>query len=225
MYFTVHPPAGIASSGCRAQAPFVTLMRRVFCAVSILVMICALQSQAQSLIAISADDHTVVPGQRVGAITLYSSLSVLQGLFGTKNVKPKMQPLPSGDTTPGARLFEGTDLQLDLLWDEEGRDKRVVEVRLTGPAWTLQNGLKTGLSIDEVARINGRPFKINGFDWHYGGYASFDGGALAEGLGVRFAPTVVNYKHSLVGDKKLSSTDNELRAAVPVVTQIAVWLR
>jgi len=200
-------------------------MRRVFCAVIIHVMSCALQSQAQSSTAISAADRTVVPGQRVGAITFYSSLSVLQALYGTKNVKPKMQPLPSGDTTPGARLFEGTDLQLDLLWDEEGRDKRVVEVRLTGPAWTFQNGLKTGLSIDEVARINGRPFKINGFDWHFGGYASFDGGALAEGQGVRFAPTVVTSKHSPGSDKKLSSTDNDLRAAVPVVTQIAVWLR
>jgi len=35
----------------------------------------------------------------------------------------------------------------------------------------------------------------------------------------------VNYKHSLVGDKKLSSTDSDLRTATPVVTQIAVWLR
>ncbi len=196
-------------------------MLRVTCA-AIIIAILASHARAESPAAISANDNTVVPGQRVGAITLYSSLSVLRALYGANNVRPKMQPLPSGDTTPGARLFEGTNRQLDLLWDEDGREKRVVEVRITGKAWTLQNGLKTGLTVAEVEHINGKSFKINASDTEY---ASFDGGSLATGLGIRFFPTTTTAKHSPGGGKKQPAADTESPASAPVVTQIAIWLR
>jgi hypothetical protein len=30
----------------------------------------------------------------------------------------------------------------------------------------IENGLKSGMTIEEVEKINGKPFKIAGFAWH-----------------------------------------------------------
>ncbi len=198
-------------------------MRFVICAALFFFVLSGSWLRAQSPVSIGADDTTVVPGQRVGPITQYSSLSILRALYGVRNVKPKMQPLPSGDTTPGARLFDGSDRQLDILWEEGGREKRISEIRITGKAWTLANGLRTGLGVPEVEKINGKSIRLNGYGWDFTG---FEGGALATGLGVRFFPASSGVSVRRPSDKKDRLPPGaEIRAVSPLVTQIVVWLR
>ena len=110
---------------------------------------------------------------------------------------------------------DGTDLLLEEF-----------DIRVVGTAWKFDNGLKAGMTIAEVEKINGKPFKIAGFEWDYGGYANFEGGKLAGKVSIRFNPSTENVPEYLSGDKQLSSTDKQLRAAKPLVEEgISVFMR
>ena len=164
----------------------------------------------------------VEPGKRVGPITAYSSLSTLQALFGRDKVKDGKLPAAEGETVDGARIKVAEGRELEVIWVPDAVNKRISEVSLLGKNWKLDNGLCLGLGIEEVEKINGKPFIVNGFDWDYGGYAFFDDGTLGTGLTVRFSPTEENYSLEIVGDKKVPSSSAALRAAHPLVVEITV---
>ncbi len=171
-------------------------------------------------------DNTVVVGKRVGAITHGMTLLGLRTLYGAKNVKPAQLDGPEGTTLDGIKLFPGTDRELELIYDQEGDEKIVTDVVIVGKAWKFENGLKVGMSLPEVEKINGKPFKVSGFDWDYGGFANFEGGKLEYGVSVRFYPTAETVSEKLSGDVQISSTDKALLAAKPVVQErITIMLR
>lgn len=189
-----------------------------------LVLSASPRAHAEPPAVFGAEDNTIVPGRRVGAITAYSSLAVLKALYGAASIRPKMQPMPAGDTAPGARLFEGTDRQLDLVWEEDAREKRVAEVRVVGAAWKLANGLKTGLGLAEVEKIN--PGVKAAAGTPPGGLAGSQGGASAQGLDIRFSENPASLsKKTPAPDGKHGTASVEVRSAVPVVTQIVVSFR
>jgi len=167
----------------------------------------------------SAKDTTIVIGKRVGAITHGMTILGLRTLYGAKNVKAAQLDGPEGTTLDGIRLFPGTDRELELIYNQEGDEKIVTDVVVVGSAWTFECGLKVGMSIEEVERINGKPFKVAGFDWDYGGFANFEGGKLERGVSVRFYPTAEQVSEKLSGDVQIKSTDKLLRAAKPVVQE------
>jgi hypothetical protein len=97
-------------------------------------------------------------------------------------------------------------------------------VRIIGKGWKFANGLKLGMNIAEVEKVNGKPYELSGFDWDYGGYANFKGGKLEAKVSVRFSPTG-EIDQSLSGDKQIPSTNKKLRAAKVAVTEISVFFR
>jgi hypothetical protein len=102
----------------------------------------------------------------------------------------------------------------------------VFDIRVMGKARKIENGLKTGMTVAEIEKINGKPFKIAGFDWDYGGYANFEGGKLDGKVSIRFSPSTENVPEYLSGDKQLSSSDKQLRAAKPLVDEgISVFMK
>lgn len=172
-------------------------------------------------------DNTIVLGKRVGLIKPGMTAADIERGYGKKNLKNMDLPGPEGSTFPGAKLFEGTERELEIVWDPEKEEKKVVfDIRIVGKAWTFENGLKAGMTIEEVEKINGKPFKIAGFSWDYGGYANFEGGKLAGKLTIRFNPSTDEIPDYLQGDKQLSSTDKKLRAVKPKVEEgITVFMR
>jgi hypothetical protein len=164
------------------------------------------------------DNHIVI-GQRVGAITHGATLLSLRTLYGAKNVKAAELPGPEGTTLEGIRMFEGTDRELELIYDQEGEEKIVTDVVVIGSAWKFECGLRVGMSLEEVEKINGGPFQVMGFDWDYGGFANFEGGKLERGVSVRFYPTAERVSEKLSGDVQIKSTDADLKAAKPVVQE------
>ena len=99
-------------------------------------------------------------------------------------------------------------------------------MRVIGTAWKFENGLKAGMTIEEVEKINEKPFQISGFGWDYGGHANFEGGKLFRKVNLTFKPVTEEVPEYLVGDKELSSTDKQLRAAKPVVAEtISVFMK
>lgn len=171
-------------------------------------------------------DNTIVLGQRVGLIKPGMTSTDLERAYGKKNVKLMELPGPEGSTFAGAKLFEGTDRELEIAWDPEKEDKKVVsEVIVIGKAWTFANGLKEGMSLAEVEKINGKPFKVAGFGWDYGGYANFEGGKLEGKISVRFDVKAQDYPDSVTGERMVPSTSKALRALKPFVAErISVFL-
>jgi len=167
----------------------------------------------------------VVPGKRAGPVTGYSSLSILKGLFGRTKVKTGKLPGDEGETIDGAVINAGTDRELHVVWEPSAVERRIKLVRVIGRAWKFENGLAIGLTVGELEKINGQPFKMNGFNWDFGGYASFDGGALASGVSVRLKPTAGNCSPDITGNKQVPSTSTALLAAHPLVSAIAVTFR
>jgi hypothetical protein len=172
-------------------------------------------------------DNTIVLGKRVGLIKPGMTSVEVERAYGKKNFKIMDLPGPEGSTFPGAKLFEGSERELEIVWDPENEAKKVVfDIRVIGKAWTFENGLKSGMSIEEVEKINGKPFKVAGFSWDYGGYANFEGGKLAAKVSVRFNPSSEEIPDYLQGDKQISSTDKKLRAVKPLVEEgITVFMR
>lgn len=191
-----------------------------------------------------AADVTVVPGRRVGPITGYSSLTVLEALYGKASIRPKMQTLPSGDTAPGIRLFADTDRHLDLIWDEDGREKRVAEVRIVGKDWTLDNGVKVGMTLADVEKITGKVLHPAGPDATGSALATIDGPAPGSEFGVRYvagpsSPRKIQepIKTKAKAKGKKVAVASEKKPALPApppevhvnsnatVTQVVVWFR
>lgn len=172
-------------------------------------------------------DNTIVLGKRVGLIKPNMTAADIERAYGKKNLKMEQLPGPEGETFAGAKLFEGTKRELEIIWDPDKEEKKIVfDVRIIGTAWKFENGLEVGMTIAEVEKINGKPFKIAGFSWDYGGYANFKGGKLAGKVSLRFNPSTDEIPDYLQGDKELSSTDKKLRAVKPVVEEmITVFMR
>lgn len=176
---------------------------------------------------IDSADNTIVLGKRVGLIKPGMAAADIEKAYGKTNLKNMDLPGPEGSTFPGAKLFEGTDRELEIVWDPEKEKSKVVfDVRVLGTAWKFENGLKAGMTIEEVEKINGKPFKVAGFSWGYGGYANFEGGKLAGKVSLRFNPSTDDIPDYLQGDKEISSTDKKLRAVKPVVEEmITVFMK
>jgi len=194
------------------------MMRRLFLAL--------LSASSLSLTAaeIPLDDNTIILGERVGPIEKGMTLFGLKTLFGGGKVKPVKIPGPEGSELDGVRLFAATDRELEILFNEEGSEKEITDIRIIGKAWKFSNGLTLGMTIAEVEKVNGKPYQISGFDWDYGGYANFEGGKMEAKVSVRFSPDG-DVDASLSGDKQIPSTNKKLRAAKVKVTDISVFFR
>ena len=173
------------------------------------------------------EDNTIVLGKRVGLIKPGMTATDIERAYGKENLKLQKIPGAEGEEIDGAKLFADTDRELEIVWDPDNDKKQVVfDIRVMGKDWKFDNGLKSGMTVEEIEKINGKPFKIAGFEWDYGGYANFEGGKLAGKVSIRFSPTTENVPEYLMGDKQLSSTDKKLRAAKPLVDEgISVFMR
>ena len=170
-------------------------------------------------------DTTVVPGVRVGPIKKGVTVGDLQKLFGRNRVTVTELPGPEGTTINGVRLFENSDRELEILLDPENPKKAIWDIRVLGKAWTFENGLKLGQTLTEVEKVNGMPFKLTGFDWDYGGYASFPGGSLDGKVSVRFDPGEAPVPDELSGDQEINTTNKKLRKLNPKVSELTVYFR
>ncbi len=118
--------------------------------------------------------------------------------------------------------------RLELIWMDQKKRSGLASVRLSDKtAWIAPNGVKRGMSIAEVEKLNGRAFTLSGFQWDYGGFVSdWKGGTLDAAVPggcvvqVRFtlpddAPEGPAAK--VAGDSDFSSADKNMRAVKPFV--------
>lgn len=74
---------------------------------------------------------------------------------------------------------DNPDKRLEISFsDDRMEEVSAVHIASQSPLWTVA-GMKIGTTLDQVERLNGRPFQLYGFEWDYGGTVfDWNGGAL-----------------------------------------------
>ncbi|MEH6417733.1 hypothetical protein [Pseudomonas sp. CGJS7] len=108
----------------------------------------------------------------------------LRQLFGADNVEIG-EHLPGGEGTElrGVILFPRDSTRRAYLYFQDSQHLRGLSAAAIvdrDTRWHLDTGLRMGLSLAELARLNGKPIQFSGLGWDYGGtIADWNGGKLA----------------------------------------------
>lgn len=169
-----------------------------------------------------------------GAFAKRSDHLKLAQAYGVHNVDFTDVPGDDGSTLMASVVFPNDPKRrLEVLWDDdtqrEGTRMIVIEGQST---WQAQKGVRLGLTLAALEKLNGKPFKIMGFDKGHGMamVSDWNGGALGvltDGckIGVQFKPdpkAATDAVSAASGDKEFASTDPAIRAAKPTVGEIIV---
>ncbi|HEY4774323.1 MAG TPA: hypothetical protein VIH40_05835 [Xanthobacteraceae bacterium] len=122
--------------------------------------------------------------------------------------------------------------RLEVLWNLEASRSDTQVIVINGQStWLAPKNLRLGLTLAALEKLNGRPFRLSGFDHENGGMVqNWDGGALATlpggcQLGVRLAPdpkAPQPARSEVLGDKPFASNDPQMRAVQPKIVEILV---
>lgn len=137
---------------------------------------------------------------------------------------------PEGSKLPATVIFpQDPKRRLEVLWQNDAARADISLIVIGGQSqWSGPKGLRLGLTLAALEKLNHKPFKLAGFDQPNGGSAlDWQGGALASlpggcTVGVRFkpdpkaSPAVIG----AAGGKELQSSDAAVRAAKPIVSEI-----
>jgi hypothetical protein len=175
----------------------------------------------------------IVPGKSAGALKPTSSEADLERQYGKDAVTPTRIELGEGETAPGTVLFsKDSSRRAEIVWHDTISRSRPARLILRGQRseWTVAPGISLGTSLQELERINGRPFTLAGFGWDYAGVITeWGGGTLDRALaGVKLYvdPGPEQYQSpaysQVLGDRDYSSSLAPMQQLNPRVGQIFV---
>jgi hypothetical protein len=128
------------------------------------------------------NDWLIVPGQRVGPVTRATTRAELDSLFGTENVHDGS--FQGGDVPEAATVVMTSDSSaaLAITWDREHPATiHICFETQAGPCrWRTASGIRIGLPIRELEKLNGKGFQVSGFAQDQGRVFSWRKGALEE---------------------------------------------
>ena len=153
--------------------------------------------------------------------------------YDSRNVVFGQVDGPDGTKIPGTILFPNDPRRrLEVLWSNEASRTDPSVIAINGKSqWTAPKGLKLGLPLAALEKMNGRPFKLSGFGadgtasvagWEGGGLSSLPGGCK---VGMRLAAdskAPADARNALAADKEFLSNDASMRAVKPVVVEILI---
>ncbi|OQW56071.1 MAG: hypothetical protein A4S14_10765 [Proteobacteria bacterium SG_bin9] len=168
-----------------------------------------------------------------GPFAKTTSHAKLAAEFGEKNVVYKDVDGPEGRKMKATILFENDPVkQIVVTWRDQAARNGISSIIASAPStWVGPGGIRNGLPLKQVEKLNGGVFNINGFEWGGGGFASGFKGPLASPpggcvLSIRFEPGIANPLPkkfaAIVGDKKIPSSDRLMRRAKPMVSEWSV---
>ena len=154
--------------------------------------------------------------------------------FGNKNVVDQEIDGVEGQKIKGSVVYpEDPKARLEFVWSDEKARRRPTLIRATDQsAWTTANGIRIGTALAEIEQLNGKPFKLSGFDWDYGGRVTDgQGGTLSKPqpggciLGVDFVHPEDSPEANLAkvtGDGEFLSDNADMRAVEPFVGTVII---
>lgn len=142
--------------------------------------------------------------------------------FGAENVVSGTIYGAEGMELPGTIIYPNDpSRKMEVTWFDEDNRAYPGSIELS-TSHIAPGGVRLGMSIDEVGKLNGEPFNVGGFWWDYGGYSWFESGALAMddqpcNLIIRFLPGD-NYPDTI--DVSEISGEVELRSDLPLLDEV-----
>jgi hypothetical protein len=123
--------------------------------------------------------------------------------------------------------------RLEFIWSDQKARRRPAMIRAKDQSsWASANGIRIGMALADIEKMNGRPFKLSGFDWDLGGrVTNWQGGALGKPLrggcilGVEFVHPEDAPDENLTkvtGDREFSSDNEDMRAVEPFVGTVTI---
>ena len=103
--------------------------------------------------------------------------------FGNKNVVEQEIDGAEGQKIKASVLYpDDPKARLEIVWSDEKARRRPTLIRAADQsAWATTNGIRIGTALAEIEQMNGKPFKLSGFDWDYGGRVTdWQGGTLSK---------------------------------------------
>ena len=177
----------------------------------------------------AATDHTVACS---GTFAKDSSHLKLAMTFDSKNIA-FTDVDANGTKVPASVLFpKDPKRRLEVWWANPAARSDTYLIVINGKSdWSAPGGLRLGLNLAQIEKLNHKAFKIKGFDkdgnatvsdWDGGALASLAGGCKS-GVSLRADPkTPAEAITALDADKEYSSADAEMRAVKPAISEILI---
>jgi len=178
-----------------------------------------------------------IAGARViacsGVFSKDSSHLRLAMTFDSKNVTFTDVSGDNGAKVPASVLFANDPKRrLEVWWTNAAARNTTYLIVINGKStWIAPGGMKLGLTLPQLEKLNHKPFKVKGFDKNGTATVSdWDGGALAtlaggckSGMSLKADPKAAPDALAAVpADKEFSSSDPALRAVKPEVSEILI---
>ena len=166
-----------------------------------------------------------------GPFARSASHASLVKAFGKANVALHDVGVGEGETVKASVIFPHDKARrIEVLWISEKARRNPSEIRVgDGSAWRTTQGVAAKMSLAEVEAINGKPFRLYGFGFDYGGTViDWDGGRLAarDGgctLSLRFTMREAADNSGIYGEERsFMSDDAAMSKAAPVVEDISL---
>jgi hypothetical protein len=168
-----------------------------------------------------------------GSFAKDSTHEKLETAFGAKNVAWEDVEGPGGSKLKATVLFPNDPKRrLEVVWTKPDTRTDMQVIAINGQSgWTAPKGLKIGMTLAAVEKLNGKPFRLTGFEKDTGGMVqTWDGGALSELPGgcrvalrfeadPRISPEV---RRDVAVSREFESSDTAMKKAVPKVVEILV---
>jgi hypothetical protein len=180
-----------------------------------------------------AGEWQIVPGAAAGRVTAGSSEADLRQAYGPDAVDSSRIDIGEGETTPGTVLYHSDSARrAEIIWQDTVKRARPARLILRGgrSLWQVNPGISLGTSLQDLERMNGRPFKLAGFGWDYSGVViDWSGGNLDSSLaGIKLYLDPGNSAYEspiyaqVLGDRDYSSALAPMQQLSPRVYQIFV---
>ena len=153
--------------------------------------------------------------------------------FNSKNITFADVEAADGTKVPASILFPNDPKRrLEVWWSDRTHRSDIHLIVIGGKStWIAPDGLRLGQTLEQVEKINHKPFKLKGFDkdriatvsdWDGGELATLAGGCTS-GLSLRANPKAsAEAIGALTADKEYSSSDPAIRATKPTITEILI---
>lgn len=129
--------------------------------------------KAETTATATENDWVFLPGRRMGPIFKNTSEEKLVSLFGPDNLKRGKVATIGAATEPCTYIFRETPDEIAITWKDETRTKvKAVYISNLSGRWHSPSGIKVGMTLGDLAKLNEAPILFYGFAGDYSGTIS-----------------------------------------------------
>jgi hypothetical protein len=153
--------------------------------------------------------------------------------FDSKNITYTDVDASNGTKVPASVLFPNDPKRrLEVWWSNAAARSGTYLIVINGKStWSGPGGLRLGLTLQQLQKLNKKAFKLKGFDkdgvasvsdWDGGELANLAGGCKS-GLSLRADPKApADAVSALTADKEYASEDPQMLAVKPTVSEVLI---